>query len=68
MPHHHPELGDLVSSVYTLCDEMEEGPNQWLVDFAGWCLEEAMMVQQDSTPEEIIKEQLAEWLKNREER
>ena len=68
IPRLHSALSELISGTYALCDRMEEGPNRWLADFAGWCLEEATCTHKDSTPEEIIKEQLAEWLKNRAER
>jgi hypothetical protein len=38
------------------------------VDFAGWCLEDALCVMPVTTPEQTIRAALEAWLKNLEER
>lgn len=65
------ELTKLVSEAYTISDTLPEGSQKWLVDFAGWCLEEAMcqeeaVGEQTATdPQQVLDRQIAAWLANR---
>jgi len=58
----------LVCAVYHHHDTLTEGPQKWLVDFAGWCLEKAMSQQTATTPLEVVLEQIPAWLENHVER
>jgi len=55
-------VSSLMSLVYQLGNQLQEGKTRWLVEFAGDCLEAALFEHDETTPKQLLTKLLREYL------
>jgi hypothetical protein len=63
---HKEHIVEMMQKCYELADTVLSGPQQWLLEFAGECLEQALFEQDAcSSPEQLLKKVMEEYMSSR---